>query len=167
MANKSSSAATVRSSRNSGIHSVPPAPKAPRAPKAPKAIDVGVVAQVKTALAPKNRLATFAGFLLGGLVPMATFAVAHYEVSGFFSDPRALLVLGGLLFSAKTVYAWGTLAFQNAAKALGFVVLVEGVMVFSATPWLAFVCLAYLITINGIATGCLLSRGVYKPAVDE
>jgi VIT1/CCC1 family predicted Fe2+/Mn2+ transporter len=134
------------------------APRAPRAPRAAKVVDTGVVAQVRTAFADKNRLATFAGFLLGGLVPMATFFVAHFEVTGLL-DPRALLVLGGLLFSAKTVYSWSRLAFQNASKALGFVVLVEGVMIFSATAWLSWVCLGYLVVINGIATGCLLSKG--------
>ena len=46
----------------------------------------------------------------------------------------AYIVAGGLLYSAKTVYAWGKLAFHTAAKALGFVVLLEGVMILSQTP---------------------------------
>jgi hypothetical protein len=67
------------------------------------------------------------------------------------------LALGGLLFSARTVYAWGRLAFQASGKALGFVVLMEGVMTMSHTPWLSPAALAYLVAINGIATGCTLS----------
>jgi hypothetical protein len=106
---------------------------------------------------PKNRLATVAGFLLGGLVPFATFSVAHSEVTGMW-DYHVLLVLGGLLFSAKTVYAWSKMAFQNASKAAGFVVLIEGVMVLSSLSWLSWMCLVYLVVINGIATGCLLSE---------
>lgn len=143
---------------DSGVHARPSAPKrAPRVAK-PKVVDTGVVAQVRTAVAPENRLATLAGFLLGGLVPVASFFVAHYELSGAW-DPKALLVLGGLLFSARTVFAWAKLAFQNGSKAFGFVVLVEGVMVFSGLAWLSWVCLAYLVVINGVATGCLLSKG--------
>jgi len=41
-------------------------------------------------------------------------------------------------------------------KSVGFVVLVEGVMVTSTTHWLALTALGYLIGINGIATACAL-----------
>jgi hypothetical protein len=132
----------------------------PRTPRAPKA-NPGVVDQVKNALQPKALVATICGFLLGGLVPLASFTVAHYELrkdEPFYFQFATLLVLGGLLYSAKTVYEWGKLAFRNTWKALGFVVLTEGIMVTSHTGWLSFVALAYLIVINGIATGCNLSR---------
>lgn len=131
---------------------------APAAPRAPQA-SPGVVAQVRLALRPKARLATLLGCLLGGFVPLASYVVAHGEVDletvhGMVS---LLLVLGGLLFSAKTVFAWGRMAFNHGGKALGFTVLLEGVMTMSHTHWLAFIALGYLVSVNAIATGCTLS----------
>ena len=50
-----------------------------------------------------------------------------------------------------------TLAFRARVKSAGFVVLLEGVMVFAQTQWLALAALAYLAAINGLATGCNLA----------
>jgi hypothetical protein len=128
----------------------------PSTPPAP----LGVVEQVRQAFRPANRLATFVGFLLGGFVPLATYVVAHYEHDlsrPLYAQLTTLLVFGGLFYSARTVFAWGNLAFRAPIKAIGFVVLIEGVMVSSATPWLRVAALAYLVMINGIATGVTLS----------
>lgn len=133
----------------------------PQRERAARQPATGVVAQVREAFRPKNRLATTLGCLLGGFVPLASYVVSHHELdatAGLWQLP-ALLVLGGLAYSARTVYAWGCLAFGAPIKALGFVVLVEGVMVASRTPWLSAAALAYLICINGIATGCTLAVG--------
>ena len=120
----------------------------------------GLVAMVRTAAMPENALATAIGAVLGGFVPLATFTVAHQELPGaeWYLQPKLALVLGGLLYSAKTVVQWGQLAFRDRTKALGFVVLLEGVMVFSATMWLSYFALALLVAINAIATGVTLSR---------
>jgi hypothetical protein len=142
-------------SEDSGVR---PMPRAPREPKVQGPL--GVVEQVKQALKPKARLAACLGFLLGGFVPLASYVVAHFEVdtnAPLYSQLSTLLVLGGLVFSARTVYDWARLAFNASGKALGFVVLAEGVMCTSHTPWLAVSALVYLVCINGIATGCTLS----------
>jgi VIT1/CCC1 family predicted Fe2+/Mn2+ transporter len=118
------------------------------------------VDQVRIALRPRNRLATFLGFLLGGFVPLASFLVAHFELTAItplYTQKALYLVLGGLAYSAKTVWQWGTVAFHNAFKAFGFVVLLEGVMVTSHILWLSIAALVYLMAINGIATGCNLT----------
>lgn len=129
--------------------------------------NLGVVDQVVLACKPKNRLATAMGFALGGVVPVATYLVAHLELNSdapLYSQIAAYLVLGGLVFSAKTVFAWAKAAFADAYKAAGFVVLLEGVMVLSHIPALPLILLAFLVSINGVATGCLLSLGrVQKP----
>lgn len=127
--------------------------------KAPKVV-LGVVQQVRVAMAARNRLASLAGFLLGGLVPLATYWVAHFEMTGaaLYAQLSTYLVLGGLVYSAKTVYDWGSLAFKLPIKAVGFVVLLEGVMVTAKTPWLGVVALVYLIVINGVATACTLAK---------
>lgn len=121
--------------------------------------NISVVDQVWLAVQPDNRMATVGGFLLGGIVPLGTYLVAHVEVGPtFYNDPMSILVLGGLLFSLITVYSWGKKAFAgNIPKALGFVVLLEGIMVFSSITWLALTCLAYLMVINGVATGVQLA----------
>lgn len=140
-------------------------PRVKRLP--PVAKDLGVVGQIKLALLPKARLATSMGFLLGGFVPLATFWLSHHELDAtpIYAQLVSYIVLGGLVYSAKTVYAWGKLAFQAPVKALGFVVLLEGVMVLSHTGWLSLMALVYLVCINGIATGCNLA--LPKPKEEE
>lgn len=119
--------------------------------------DISVVDQVWLATRRDNIGATFGGFLVGGIVPLGTYLIAHYEVTAY-TDPMALLILGGLMFSLITVYGWGKKAFNDSVtKALGFVVLIEGIMVFSNIAWLSVMCLVYLIAINGIATGVQLA----------
>lgn len=125
---------------------------------------IGVVQQVRLALKPRNRLPTLIGFLLGGFVPLACYWLAHHEGAAFTSQgARALgLVTGGLAFSATTVFRWAKQAFDSGFKSAGFVVLAEGVMTTSQTAWLSCAALAYLIVINGVATGVNLSLGPAK-----
>lgn len=129
--------------------------------RAPLPRRLGVVGQVRAALSPANRLASALGFLLGGFVPAATYVVAHRELAAgaLWAQLGTYLVAGGLLYSARTVFDWGTLAFGLRVKALGFVVLLEGVMVTAHTAWLAGAALGYLVAINGAATACKLSLG--------
>lgn len=125
---------------------------------------IGVVAQVRLALKPRNRLPTLIGFLLGGIVPLGCYWLAHHEQAAFTqAGARSLaLVFGGLAYSARTVYDWARMAFESAFKSVGFVVLLEGLMITSSTTWLSVLALGYLIVINGVATGVTLSLGVRK-----
>jgi len=130
---------------------------------------LGVVDQVVLAVHARNRLATTLGFIAGGVVPVATYVEAHYDVdpsAPFYAQITTYLVLGGLVFSAKTVFSWAHRAFHDGWKAAGFVVLLEGVMITSQVPVLPFVLLAILVAVNGIATGCTLSldRAKQPPA---
>lgn len=116
-----------------------------------------IVDQFRLACQKQNRIAMIAAFILGGFVPAATFCLVHWGVTQ--SVWLWLIVAGGLIFSAKTVYHWGVVAFSNAIKAFGFCVLVEGVMTFSP-PSLMFLSIAglfMLIMVNGVATGCNLA----------
>lgn len=139
--------------------SQPPPPRAPRTTRPARA---DVVSQVRAAMQPRNRLATALGALLGGGVPVATYVLSHQEVSQaapLYAQLPAWLVLGGLLFSALTVTQWGRMAFGSGWKALGFTVLLEGVLTCSSTQWLSVGALVYLICINATATGVRLSNG--------
>lgn len=132
---------------------------------------LGIVDQVRVALEPRYRMATCIGALLGAVVPVSTFAVLHGELIDLTDyDPRLLIVLGGLLYSALTVYRWGRMAFGSRVKAIGFTVLLEGVMTLSDQPWLSGLALGYLCLINAIATGVTLASGasiVAGPAAPE
>lgn len=117
-----------------------------------------IIAQVSSLKA--HRLAAVLGFILGGFVPAAVWFIAHYQ-----TKQRAwlwLFVAGGLIYSATTVYQWGTLAFGGRIKPLGFVLLLEGTMTFACGFWLPFAALALLVSINGTATAYSLVSGQPK-----
>lgn len=124
-------------------------------------LELGPIEQLRLAIL-KQPIAGLVGAMLGGWVPLATFTVAHEDLLvgeptlQSLCRPAAALVAGGLLYSAKTVWQWGRLAFDDAWKATGFVLLLEGVMIF-ANGWLAHSALCYLALINAIATGCRLA----------
>lgn len=123
---------------------------------------LGVVDKVRLALRPRSRLAFGLGAFVGAVVPFITFRTAHTEIDyagELWTQPAAWFVLGGLVFSAVTMYGWGALAFRSRAKALGFVLLLEGTMVTSHTAWLSVVALIYLCAINGVETACNLAEG--------
>jgi hypothetical protein len=75
-----------------------------------------------------------------------------------YAQLPAWLVVGGLLFSALTVCQWAREAFGSPWKALGFTVLLEGILTFAHTPWLSVASVCYLVAINATATGVRLSR---------
>lgn len=131
---------------------------ATRKPRASKR-QPGVVEQVRTAFHRKNALATSIGLVFGGFVPVATYYVSHHEVAASAHGYAMLaLVIGGLVFSAKTVWQWARAAFADPWKATGFVVLLEGVMTLSGQGALAVAALTLLTAVNAIATGVTLSR---------
>lgn len=111
---------------------------------------LGVLDQIAQATRPYNRLAFAVGALLGGFIPIASYTICHRECA---TQPWLwVLVVAGFTYSAITVYQWSSVAFHHWAKAVGFVVLMEGVIFFSGTQWLSLVALAVLCLINGIST---------------
>ena len=121
---------------------------------------LGVMDQLR--LAADDKPALFVGTLFGAWVPFATYFVAHEAVTATAANPvhqasMIGLVLGGLLYSAITVYGWGRRAFRSRPKAIGFALLTEGVLTLVPIPWLSVVALAYLMIVNGVATGATMS----------
>ena len=113
-----------------------------------------VVCQIKRAFKPGARLAAFLGVWLGGIVPLATWWLIHFEVARQWR--LWALVAGGLLYSAPTVYAWIRAAYGSVVKAVGFVVLMEGLMTFAQTLWLSIAGLVILVFINAVFSACAL-----------
>jgi hypothetical protein len=127
----------------------------------PAARHLDVVGQIREAFS-RGPLATAFGALLGGGVPVGVYRMAHFELATLptWWDLRALkaiIVLGGLLFSATTVWKWGRLAFRSPVKATGFVLILEGVMTFSSDAVLSLGALGYLVVINAVATACTIA----------
>ena len=82
----------------------------------------------------------------GAFLPVASYVISHHEV---LTHPvKWLLVLAALAFSAPVLVEWAMRWCRSWTKALGFTVLLEGVMVFSSTPALALTGLGLLLAIN-------------------
>lgn len=114
------------------------------------------VEQARMAFGRGNRLSAAVGLVLGGFVPLASYTLVHLEVS---RRPLLwVLVVGGLVYSAFSVYGWARKAFRHRAKALGFVVLLEGTLTFCSVPWLSLAGLAILMVLNGVTAAVALQE---------
>ena len=125
-----------------------------------------VVYLFRQATLKTNRWAAAIGAVFGAFVPIASYQLVHHEVQG---EPMLwILVTGGLIYSATTVFEWAKTAFKHPLKAWGFVILIEGVLAFSQTDWLSCAALALLVTINSVAAGCALATDYKsKPVAPE
>ena len=115
---------------------------------------MGAVEQMKRAFSAGNYLSAAMGIVLGGFVPIAVYALVHFEVA---QHPAYwAMVVGGLVYSAISVYRWAEYAFHLWIKALGFVLLLEGTVTFSTERWLNVAGLAILVAINGVSAAVAL-----------
>ncbi len=95
-----------------------------------------------------QRLATVTGAIIGAVVPVLVYRIAHHHAAE--SPALWLIVAGGLLFSASSVYGWGMRLFGNAwYKAGGFTLLLELSTVF-VKGWESKLALSVLILINAV-----------------
>lgn len=93
-------------------------------------------------------LATGIGCVVGAIVPVLVYRIAHHHVSA--APALWLIVAGGLLFSASSVYGWGLKLFGGAwYKALGLTLLIELSTVF-IEGWESYVALSVLCVINAV-----------------
>ena len=112
-----------------------------------------VLAQIRTAFTG-HPLAFLVALPFGGFVPLAVWCLTHLEAV----EPWDwALITGGAVFSSLTVIEWGRRVLLNSAKAIGFAVLVEGVMITSETDWLSLSALGLLTVINSIACAVALT----------
>jgi hypothetical protein len=92
-------------------------------------------------------LATAIGCVIGAIVPLLVYRIAHYHVAE--TPALWLIVAGGLLFSASSVYGWGLKLFGAWFKAGGFTLLIELSTVF-VSGWESYVALSVLCLINAV-----------------
>jgi hypothetical protein len=133
-----------------------------------------ILAQIQMTFCRENMLAAVIALLFGGVIPIITFVVKHYDIKadvGLFAQVTTYIVAAGMIFSSLTVYKWALVAYRTTykdsvgdewtcwssyIKAFGTVVLIEGTMVFSGIYWLSCLALGILILVNGVAVACNL-----------
>lgn len=137
--------------------------------RTPTPSEVSTALQSATKLAPASltteapaptfsRWRALGGAVIGASVPVAVFTVSHTtELEGTFSSLILwAAVLGGLVFSAGTVYQLCCRLFSGAkGKAAAYCVLSESIMTFAPSSLLplSLVMLAILVSVNAIQTG--------------
>lgn len=94
------------------------------------------------------------GLIFGGFVPIAVYSLVHVEVP--VHPWLWTMIVGGLAYSAITVFKWADQAFHMKIKALGFVLLLEGTVTFSTERWLGLTGLVILVVINGLSAAVAL-----------
>ena len=95
-----------------------------------------------------QRLATVVGSIVGAVVPILVYRIAHHHAAE--TPALWLIVAGGLLFSASSVYGWGMKLFGGQwYKAGGFTILLELSTVF-IQGWESKLALGILILINAV-----------------
>lgn len=120
-----------------------------------------VTESIRKACLKTNRLGLTIASLVGALVPIGIFSIAHTDgvldrAQPLWAQPLAYLALGGLVYSALSVAAWTGRLHRNPVKGVVWTILVEGLMTLAPEQlaWLSWVCLAYLVCINAISNGC-------------
>ena len=95
-----------------------------------------------------QRLASVVGSIVGAVVPILVYRIAHHHAAE--TPALWLIVAGGLLFSASSVYSWGMRLFGGAwYKAGGFTVLLELSTIF-VNGWESKLALSILVLINAV-----------------
>ncbi len=113
-----------------------------------------MIQQTRRSFSRGARLAGVIGLIIGGFVPVATYTVVHFEVA---SNPLLwVLVAGGLIYSALTVFQWAKNAFGSTVKAIGFCILLEGILTFAHSMPLSLSALAVLVFVNAVSAACAL-----------
>jgi len=110
--------------------------------------------------AEKRTIGQFIAAVAASFLPVASYVLSHFEAK---SQPMMWgLVVAALMFSAPTLVEWAQKWCKSLWKAVGFTVLLEGVMVASSTTWLGAAGLAILVVINCHAAWSMAGKSL-KP----
>jgi hypothetical protein len=127
---------------------------------APKARALPTASPIKVTAAQKRSIGQMCAAIASGFLPVASYVMAHVEAK---TNPLLwVLVAAALMFSAPTLVDWAKKWCGSTYKAVGFTVLLEGVMVFSSTAWLSYTGLAILVAINATNAWGLAARKEQK-----
>lgn len=101
----------------------------------------------------QQKIGQFLAAVGGALMPLASYCVAHIEAPEH--QMMWIFVAFALLFSTPTLVQWAQKWCGHMVKAIGFAVLLEGVMVFSYLSALGVACMVILVSINAHAAWSL------------
>lgn len=96
--------------------------------------------------AQKRSVGQIIAALSAAFLPIASYVIAHFEMKG--NPYLVILVIAALAFSAPTLVHWATKWCGNVYKAIGYTVLLEGVMILSGIQVLSYCALGILSVIN-------------------
>lgn len=142
---------------------------------------LGVVEQVKASL-ETNRASAIIGFVVGGSIPLMSYALAHFDLPNTLRDngltpaftpacaiatvflPFAYFMTAGFICSSLSLYCWGKKLFDLRIKAFAFPILAEGVMLTAREWWISLPVLAMIVAINAIQVGAFAA--LYKRSTE-
>lgn len=110
--------------------------------------------------AERKTIGQFIAALAASFLPIASYVLSHFEAK---TQPMMWgLVVAALMFSAPTLIEWAERWCKSKYKAIGFTVLLEGVMVLASTTWLGVTGLVILVAINCHAAWALAGKSMNK-----
>lgn len=112
--------------------------------------------QIRTALRRGNRLGLVFGAIYGAWMPIAAF-ILKFEADAGNRPEIWFLIAAAMVFSGITVFHWMRQSFGSSAKAFGFMVCLDGAMLFSELLPLRISALILLILVNALASACNLA----------
>jgi hypothetical protein len=119
-----------------------------------------IIGQIQDTFRAGEKLSATLGLVTGAFAPTGVFAITHgcLTEAPLYVQPLAWIAGGGLVFSAMTVVTWANTMFRNPVKAVGWTLLIEGIMTFAPHQllWLSYGCLALLVFVNAVANACNL-----------
>jgi len=137
-----------------------------------------VLDQVRLTFSKNNRMSLLIGSLWAGCIPVFSFIISHYETNipdlfnmdGWNAKKilMSLFVLGGLMFSFKSMYDLSKkLARGDVVKAFGSALIFEGVLIFSGLYFVSILALTLIVSANIVGAAVNLVVQKSNPDTDE
>ena len=107
---------------------------------------------MKTTTTASNKFETLLASAAASFIPVGVFFTSHKAMGTSLSQawPLWIISVAGLIYSIPSVVAWATSWTGSKAKAIGFTVMLEGLMVGSGEMWLSVVSLLLLGGVNAM-----------------
>lgn len=99
-----------------------------------------------------NKFETLLASAAASFIPVGVFFTSHKALLGPISTtwPLVVISLAGLIYSIPSVVTWAQSWTGSKAKAIGFTVMLEGLMVGSGEMWLSVISLLLLGGVNAM-----------------
>jgi len=99
-----------------------------------------------------NNFETVLASIAASFIPVGVFFTSHKALAGHISTTWSLWIisLAGLAYSIPSVVTWAQSWTGSKAKAIGFTIMLEGLMVGSGEPWLSIISLILLGGVNAM-----------------